>query len=395
MIFTVFKKEMIDTLRDRRTLYTMILIPILVFPLILYISSAISAFTAEKAMNKIAKVGIIDKEGTFKNELTALPVKDWKMKFTAYSDSAAMKKAINDKTCDFGFFVPSSYTSNLSALQTGTIDVYFKASELGFEERSKNVIEHFSKIELTKRLAIMKISPAQILPLSARYNNIASDQEMIGKLVGGMLPYMFILFGFIGCMYPAIDLFTGEKERGTIETLLTTPIKRWQILLGKMMVVAVSGVASAAFALIGLGITILLMDKMGLPEEMSNAVKSIVTVEFIIVLIFMLIPLMIFFAGILIPIAIYAKSFKEAQSLIAPLNMAIILPALVGLMPGIEYNLMTACIPIVNIVLATKELIAGTLNYGLLALSFAVMSILAISVVAYCQKQYSKETNII
>jgi sodium transport system permease protein len=395
MILTVFKKEMIDTLRDRRTLYTMILIPILVFPLILYISSAVSKATAENAMNKIANVGIIDEEGTFKNDLKLLPSKIWKIKVKNYSDSASLKKAINDKTCDFGFFVPASYQTNLKALQTANVNVYFKASELGFEERSKAVIDYFAQLELTKRLSIMKISPAQILPVSAIYNNIASDQEMIGKMVGGFLPYIFILFGFIGCMYPAIDLFTGEKERGTIETLLTTPIKRWQILLGKMMVVVVSGIASAAFALIGLAITVMFMDKMGLPAEMSSAIKSIVTVEFIVVLVLMLIPLMIFLSGILIPIAIYAKSFKEAQSLIAPLNMAIILPALVGMMPGIEYNFMTACIPIVNIVLATKELIAGTLNYGLLALSFTVMSILAISVVAYCQKQYSKETNII
>ena len=97
----------------------------------------------------------------------------------------------------------------------------------------------------------------------------------------------------------------------------------------------------------------------------------------------------------MIPIAVYAKSFKEAQSIITPLNIVMVLPAMVGFFPGVELNLVTACIPVVNIVLATKELIAGTLDFSLVALSFSVMFVLATLAVFVSYKRFDKETNVV
>ena len=97
----------------------------------------------------------------------------------------------------------------------------------------------------------------------------------------------------------------------------------------------------------------------------------------------------------MIPIAVYAKSFKEAQSIITPLNMVMILPAMVGFFPGVELNIMTACIPVVNIVLATKELIAGTLEIGLITISFSIMILVAVLAVFFSYKRFDKETNVV
>ncbi len=217
---------------------------------------------------------------------------------------------------------------------------------------------------------------------------------MIGELAGGMLPYIFIIFGFLGCMYPAIDLFTGEKERGTIETLLTVPIARWKILCGKMLVVILSGLLASSFALLGLFISINFMD--AIPDQaIMKVVREILTPGFVIKLFFLLFPLTVFFAGIMIPVAVYAKSFKEAQSIITPLNFVVLVPAMVGLFPGVDLNAVTAMIPVVNIVLTTKELIAGTIDYGLLAISFGVMVLLASIAVAVSFRQFGKESNIL
>ncbi|TNE70212.1 MAG: ABC transporter permease, partial [Bacteroidetes bacterium] len=201
-------------------------------------------------------------------------------------------------------------------------------------------------------------------------------------------------FGFIGCMYPAIDLFTGEKERGTLETLLTTPVLRWQILFGKMGVVVLSGLLAASCSLLGLFLSIEVLNIVE-NEELLAIVHSILDVKFIVMLYALLIPLTIFFAGVMIPIAVYAKSFKEAQSVITPLNIVMVLPAMVGFFPGIELNAVTASIPVVNIVLATKELIAGTLDKWLLTISIGVMVLLAVSAVFVSYKRFDKETNII
>jgi sodium transport system permease protein len=245
-----------------------------------------------------------------------------------------------------------------------------------------------------QRYKDLNLDEEKLEPIIVDYKNVASSKEMIGKLVGGFLPYIFIAFGFIGCMYPAIDLFTGEKERGTIETLLTTPAARWQLLFGKMGVVVLSGLLAATCALLGLFLAIEVMD-IGIPAELLDIIHSILSPGFIFMLFLLLFPLTVFFAGVMIPIAIYAKSFKEAQTIITPLNIVMVLPAMVGFFPGIELNALTASIPVVNIVLTTKELIAGTLDTGLLILSFCVMMVLALLAVFISYKRFDKETNVV
>jgi sodium transport system permease protein len=195
-------------------------------------------------------------------------------------------------------------------------------------------------------------------------------------------------------MYPAIDLFTGEKERGTIETLLTTPVSRWKILLGKMLVVVSSGMLAASCSLLGLFISIEFLD-LGANKEILDVIHGILSLPFILSMLALLLPLVVFFAGVMIPIAIYAKSFKEAQSIITPLNIIMVLPAMIGFFPGIELDLSTAFIPVINVVLATKELIAGTLSIGYFLSVFSVMLLIAGLAVMLSYRQFGKEQNIL
>jgi len=201
------------------------------------------------------------------------------------------------------------------------------------------------------------------------------------------------LFCFIGAMYPAIDLFTGEKERMTIETILASPVKRIEILSGKMIVVVATGIFSALLAIVGLFVGLNFAD--ALPSEIIEVTGDILQVKFIILLLTMLIPLTIFFAGILIPISIYAKSFKEAQSISTPINILVIVPAIVGMLPGIELSIKTAAIPIVNIALATKEIIAGTIDYGLLTVVYGSLIIIALASVFFSVRFFAQENNIL
>ena len=129
--------------------------------------------------------------------------------------------------------------------------------------------------------------------------------------------------------------------------------------------------------------------------EFLAIIHDILTLKFVLMLYLLLFPLTVLFAGIMIPIAVRAKSFKEAQSIISPLNIVIIMPAMVGFLPGIELNAITALIPVVNVVLATKELIAGTLEWPLIILSFGVMSALAVVMVMLSYKRFGSESNVV
>jgi sodium transport system permease protein len=195
-------------------------------------------------------------------------------------------------------------------------------------------------------------------------------------------------------MYPAIDLFTGEKERGTIETLLTVPVLRWKILIGKMMVVVCSGMLAASCALMGLFISIEFLD-LADNKELLEVIHSILTPYFILSMFALLLPLVIFFAGLMIPIAIYAKSFKEVQSIITPLNIIVVLPSMIGFFPGISLDFTTVFIPVINVVLATKALIAGTLTWPYFLCVFGIMCTLAAMAIAISHKQFGKERNLL
>lgn len=395
MIFTIFKKELLDTLRDRRTLMMMLVIPILVFPVIMNVFFSVSESFQEEAASKTLKIGIVGKEdGFIFSELQAIPEAAGKKELILIKDTATLNTLIKSDSIQLGIVETEMALQQLSTKKPATYTLFYNATDIGIEDRAEAYMKIVEEKLKTARLSELKIEPESIEPLRIEYQNIASNKEMIGKLAGGFLPYIFIAFGFIGCMYPAIDLFTGEKERGTIETLLTTPVPRWQLLFGKMGVVVLSGLTAASAALLGLFLSIEVMDVVE-NEEILKIIHSILSPSFLFMLYGLLIPLTVFFAGVMIPIAVHAKTFKEAQSIITPLNIVMVLPAMVGFFPGIELNAITAMIPVVNVVLATKELIAGTLEIGLLALSFVVMFGLAVLSVIVSYKRFDKETNVV
>ncbi len=395
MIFTIFKKELLDTLRDKRTLIMMLVIPVLIFPILLSVFGGISASFKEKAANKVVKIGFIGSENSYIYEkLNNLPDELGKKEILFYSDSVELKKAVQIDSLQIGLFIPEGFSANLQNRIPAEVIIFYNGTEEGMRQRAEKYMAVIENIALQERYIDMNLKVSELTPIVSEYSNVASQKEMIGKLAGGILPYIFIAFGFLGCMYPAIDLFTGEKERGTIETLLTTPVARWQILFGKMGVVVLSGFLAASAALIGLFLSIEVLNIVE-DSQLLNIIHEILSFKFIFLMFTLLFPLIIFFAGIMIPLAVYAKSFKEAQSIISPMNLIVILPAMVGFFPGIKLTAITASIPVVNIVLSTKELIAGTLDYTLLGLSYFVMILLAVIAVFISYKQFDKENNII
>lgn len=395
MIFHIFKKELIDTLRDRRTLMTMLIIPILVFPIILNVFVNLSASFEKSASKEQFKIGIVGNKDQFlAKELNEIPEEMGKKELLFFSDSISLFKSLELDSVQLALVPNKSFEYQMKELFPANIRWYFDASELGRKERAElymNIIETKAQ---EKRYDDLQIDGRKIKPFKIDYINVASDKKMVGKLAGGILPYIFIAFGFIGCMYPAIDLFTGEKERGTLETLLTTPVSRWQILTGKMLVVILSGLLAATCSLLGLFISIEFLNIVE-NQELLKIIHEVLSFSFIATMFSLLIPMTIFFAGVMIPIAVYAKTFKEAQSIITPLNIVMVLPAMIGFFPGIELNISTACIPVVNVVLATKELIAGTLDFKYLIVSFFVMLLLATAAVLISFKQFGKESNVL
>jgi sodium transport system permease protein len=394
MIFTVFKKEFKEITRDRKTIMNMIIIPLAVFPLIMNLVAFFTGNAVEEVATQQLNIGIVvGKHTELYDDFKSMPEELGPFKLLAYRDKFEMLRDLKkDSIQAAGLVTPSNGKGD--TLNSFTMLCYYNGAEQGIDERVKAYMQLIEKQAVQKRLKQLGMNEEIIKPMTTQYINMASDKEMLGKMAGGFLPYIIMSACFAGCFVPAIDLFSGEKERGTLETLLTTPILRWQILFGKMGVIILAGLISAACSLIGLYVSIQFLNSM-VDQNIMAIVHKILSVQFILMLFCLLLPLVIFITGIMVPLAIYAKSFKEAQSMIGPLNIVLMVPAFVGMFPGYELNTLTACIPIVNIVLATKELIAGTLDMGLVLISFGVMSLLAVIAVLISHRQFGKETNIL
>lgn len=395
-ILLIFKKELKETLRDRRTMLAMIVIPVLVFPLILWLMTTLNHTFDQKSKEETYNIGIVthDVRNDFAWRLLDIPDSLGPKKVFFYPEHISPDSLIHSDSIQLVFMIPSDYDSAQKSKETSTILIYFKETNLGARQRAQ-----FYSAEIDEQLKIIRmeqlgIDKDQITPLRIDLINLSSQKEMIGKYVGGFLPYLFIIFGFIGCLYPAIDLFTGEKERKTLETLLTVPVARWKMLAGKMMVVVFSGLLAATSALLGLYIAIEHLNFISDPSLLET-IYSILNFKFIGLLFLLLLPMTIFFAGLMIPITVNAKSFKEAQSILTPVNFLIILPAMVGFIPGIELSFATAFIPVVNVVLASKELMADTLSPLLLILTFLTMVGFALLSVLISYRRFGTEKSII
>jgi sodium transport system permease protein len=377
VIATVFKKEMTDTLRDRRAIVFMVIVPLFLFPLLFQVMISMGKSRAEKAQARTLRVVCIN-QGNASRFVQMLKERgDVDVIENVPRDSIAT--LIRADSLDGAFLFASSFDDDIAEMKPGRLDFYFKSVDESriVQDRLSETVERYEKELLDERFSRLELDQSIVEAVEVEPHNVASMEERVGQRVGGFVPYMFILFCFLGAMYPAIDLGAGEKERGTLETLLTAPVNRFHILLGKFGVVVVSGLLSASISIGGLFVS--LKRSPDLPPEFLNMILRILGWDTIILLMSLLLPLTILFAGVLLSLSLTARSFKEAQSMISPLNMAIILPAAIGLMPGTELSFSNAWIPVLNVSLATKEIIAGTIQAPELAVVYVSSITLAVA----------------
>jgi sodium transport system permease protein len=214
---------------------------------------------------------------------------------------------------------------------------------------------------------------------------------MGGFMLGMFLPYMIVILAMVGAMYPAIDLTAGEKERGTLETILVTPVSRLDIATGKFLTVMTASVITILLATASMSLSAGLgfgqMSQFAPEQQISFAIKPLS----IILLLLLMLPLAALFSSALLSVSLFAKSYKEAQSYVSPLMFVVILPAMVSFIPGIELNWQLAFVPIVNISLAAREVLLGTFRWEFIGLIFVSTFIYASFSIFVTKRLFDKE----
>lgn len=386
----IFRKELMDTLRDKRTIFVMIILPIILMPALLLIVGKVQQFQEEKAHEKKLRFVWIE-NGNAENILDSLQNRsDFRLITDVEIDS--LESFIQNDSLDIALFPSSNYDELLKIEKQASIKIMYKSTESMNIAREKidDVLDYYSSKIVSERIAKLELDPHIFEPISVEEKDVATIKEKLGKAIGGLIPYFFVLFCFLGGMYPAIDLGAGEKERGSLETLLSSPANRRDILIGKLGVVICSGLLSAVISLGGLFIT-LYIAKDFVPEQILNSLLNLVNARMLGLIFLLILPLNIFFGALLLCISIFAKSFKEAQSIANPFLTALIIPMYIGILPGVELTTFTAIMPVLNVTLATKEIVAGTMDNFLLIIVIMSQILLAFGALWFTRIWFERE----
>ncbi len=223
---------------------------------------------------------------------------------------------------------------------------------------------------------------------------MASREKVGGALIGGLVPYFIILLCLTGAMYPAMDLTAGEKERGTIETILCSPVSRTHLVLGKFLMVLTASVATGVLSVISMTVSFGVGKKLlqGVANGAADTILQITMTGKAVISVFtMVLPLAVLFSAALLAIALFARSYKEAQSYISPLMIVVVLPAVAAVLPGVELNAALALVPVLNTSLISKEIMTGTYHWKYIVLIFASSCIYAAGAIAIAVKLFQRE----
>ncbi len=402
-IITVYLKELKDSLRDRRTLLSMIIIPTFVMPALMFGVGKIATKVFAKAREEIPTVVVLGGEDSpavvaqlkASKKLRVVPATpDWKVR-------------ISDKKIRGAVQIPAGFETGLRAGRADAVTIYHYEGELKSSFAAGELDKFFRDLRertVTDRLAERSLPPTLIRPFDISRENVAPPEKVGGNLFGGIVPYIIIILCFTGAMYPAMDLTAGEKERGTMETLLCSPVARVDIVLGKFLMVLTGSLAAMMMSLLSLGVTaaisgMLLLGgggaKIAAGTAATKAVgKALPMIDPVGILgvIAMVIPVAVLFSAVIFTVALFAKSYKEAQSYVAPMMIIVLMPAIVGMLPGIDLDVRLALVPILNLSLVCKEMLSGIWHWQYIGLIFGSSCIYAVIALFTAVKMFSRES---
>jgi len=385
--WTVFTHELTNTLRDRRTWLTMVVIPLLMVPLLL-----IAAPTAIENQNQriassppvIAVVGgehapgletMIEQSGG----LSVSTVDDPDRALAAGAIRAVIRVSPGMQgTSGDGLDVVIEY------------DASSPASEVA-RARLEAVVAAYAQRVVAERLLERGIDPSILTPLTATSRNVAPEERIGGYFLAMIMPMMLAVWVVLGGMYAAIDGVAGEKERGTLEPLLAAPPSRGSLVAGKYVAVLLTSVVAGGIALIGMYAAFLIKPEavmgVGADAKFSINLGNAMLIVGISVL------LAAFFSAIQLALSSVARSFREAQGYLSPLSIAVVIPGVMTqFVDPSEASAALFYVPVINAIFVFKEALLDSVDWnhvGVTAVSLLVWIVLALAVTSQLFKRES------
>jgi len=373
-------KEIKHLFRDTKTIVQTVVVPTFITPLLIggifwYVGSI-----ATEETKKTYEVSVYSSsDSVLIDELN----KSDRLVVTEEDSVVAVIDAVTQDNSEIGLVLDEDFTEDLKSNTSAKLTIYSKDIDTFSQAQSLvlNIVDDYEENIRTSRLELLNLDENYVNPITIDEEDLTTEEESAGSIFGAILALFFVMYVISGSMYPAIDLGAGEKERGTMETLISTNISSVDIIIGKMLSVTSSAILTATFSMLGFAIPLIVIFMFyadSINEYLFGLLSAIVNPIALLGVFVLIVPLSVFMGAFLLAISVYAKTPKEAGLLLGNVLIVFIIPCYIPLInPGLELDLVGALIPCYNLALITNNLIAGTVDWFL-------YSVALISTIVYC-----------
>ena len=335
VLITVWVKELIDLFRDRRTMMISLLVGPLLTPALILGMGKLASDRVATQLEKPLEVPVIGASNA-PNLIAWLQGQNVEIRAAPSDADAAIRSQREDVILRIGARFGEQWRSSLPA----TVEILHDSSRQDAQipvERLQNLLENYNQGVGALRLIARGISPTTAQPLRLSDRDLATPEARRGQVLGLFLPYMLILFSFVGGSYLVIDATAGERERNSLEPLLATPAARATIMSGKIAAACTFGVIGLVLTLVALKLSFQFGPGLGIKLDVSSwAIARILLV---------LMPIVLIGTCLLTLIAASAKSVKEAQSYMSVLMLLPLLPTIILMVNPVKNQLWMLTVP--------------------------------------------------
>jgi len=391
----VYRKELTEALRDRRTLISTILVPLLLFPVLSVGFASLAVALVGKAKEEVPKVMLRGGEDS-PIVVEGLRKLD---KIQIVPETPGWKDQIINKEIRAAVEIPPGFQADVNQQKSETVKIFNYQGEIKSEfatDKVETYMKEYRDKVVKERLAAKNLAETVLKPFEVKRENVAPEEKVSGAVFGGLIGYMVILLCMTGAMYPAMDLTAGEKERGTMETILSSPISRMHLVLGKFFLILTAALGTAALSVLSMGVSFSALNHYAGQTAGGRAAAAEFLLKLgpkaVISVFLMALPVAVLFSATLMTIALFAKTYKEAQSYLTPMTFVVIIPAVAAMLPGVELTSKLALVPILGTSLLCKELVASTYHWNLIAVIFLSNCVYAAVALFLAIKMFQRET---
>jgi sodium transport system permease protein len=379
-VLLIFRREVRDQLRDRRTLFMIFILPILLYP-ILGFAIAHLAEAFEQKPRRVIVLGAehlpeaprllnVGRNG-FERSLFEIPDDAGRLQVriaergSRWDDPVHRRERLRADEADAVIEIPADVRAQLQSLQRARISIYYDGADEQSQTtylRVDKLLTRWNELIVQERLKRDAKPAAYVEPVRAVARDVARREEIGGSVWARLFPFLLVMMALTGAFYPAVDLCAGEKERGTMETLLISPATRPEIVVGKFLTVMLASMMTALLNLLSMGVTAhQFFRQLGGPaggRATARGAELLSTPGLVanLWMIVLLVPLAAFFSALCLSLAVLARSMKEGQYYMTPLYLVALPLVFATLAPGIELNLFTSLVPITGVSLLLKAL---------------------------------------